>query len=518
VQGAYTDSSSFTFTSGGTQAYSSNGPTGTWSGNETEGDTLYEPGYPPDPSSESFATLNPGGLYTGPRQWRWGAGELYPWPTWGETQPWPSAQGTPPNVSGGQPLSDVTQVAPPSEVETPVCFAAGTLVLMADGTSKPIERIEPGEMVLAASEHDPEGPVKACRVLEAYHNGPRPLLEVRVAGGTIRCTFKHPFYVKGKGWTAAEELEAGDHLRAPTDRSPRVAGVSSSHTSEAVFNLHVEESRTYFVLSGAGGGGILVHNQSEPAPEEGREGTGPEESGPYEPPDFVEIMNRIREMTEEDEEQKEQTLLNRPGPTPAQEEAMRAEAAAEEDQFNQKLRQLADQAERDALDKEFPDALSYYSHNNPPPPPTQYVPSDPGSAYNPDNLTLDSGEIAGQEAAGIPSNRSGLISPMVEVTRTTPSALIASARAQYNLISGRALFLDQFASTDEAQAYFNEEELSLMREGTAPPGWLVHHIQPLFRGGDNSYDNLILVPEWWHLDNFFELHFYPIGQNPFGSN
>ena len=68
---------------------------------------------------------------------------------------------------------------------------------------------------------------------------------------------------------------------------------------------------------------------------------------------------------------------------------MRAEAAAEEDQFNQKLRQLADQAERDALDKEFPDTLSYYSHNNPPPPPTQYVPSDPGSAYNPANLTLD---------------------------------------------------------------------------------------------------------------------------------
>ena len=100
---------------------------------------------------------------------------------------------------------------------------------------------------------------------------------------------------------------------------------------------------------------------------------------------------------------------------------------------------------------------------------------------------------------------------MFEVTRTTPSSLIADARAQYNLVSGREMFLDQFASTPEAQAYFTDEELSLMHEGTAPPGWEVHHMQPLFRGGDNSYDNLILVPKQWHADNFFDLHFYPEG-------
>ena len=54
--------------------------------------------------------------------------------------------------------------------------------------------------------------------------------------------------------------------------------------------------------------------------------------------------------------------------------------------------------------------------------------------------------------------------------------------------------------------------------GTAPPGWEVYHMQPLFRGGDNSYDNLILVPKQWHSDNFFDLHFYPEGNNPFGKN
>lgn len=91
-------------------------------------------------------------------------------------------------------------------------------------------------------------------------------------------------------------------------------------------------------------------------------------------------------------------------------------------------------------------------------------------------------------------------------------------RAQYKLVTGRAIFLDQFASTPEAQAYFTDEELALMHEGTPPPEWEVHHMQPLFRGGENSYDNLILVPKQWHTDNFFDLHFYPEGQNPFGRN
>lgn len=41
---------------------------------------------------------------------------------------------------------------------------------------------------------------------------------------------------------------------------------------------------------------------------------------------------------------------------------------------------------------------------------------------------------------------------------------------------------------------------------------------PFFLGGDNSFENLILVPEQWHVDNFFDLHFYPEGKNPFGIN
>lgn len=40
-----------------------------------------------------------------------------------------------------------------------ICFAAGTPVFMADGSTKPIETIQPGDQVLSAPEHDAEGRV-----------------------------------------------------------------------------------------------------------------------------------------------------------------------------------------------------------------------------------------------------------------------------------------------------------------------------------------------------------------------
>jgi len=133
------------------------------------------------------------------------------------------------------------------------------------------------------------------------------------------------------------------------------------------------------------------------------------------------------------------------------------------------------------------------------------------------------GEVAAEsEGTGIRINSSGIPNPMVEVTQTTPSELIADARTQFDSLRtdapSRANFLRQFAATPEAQAYFTDAELADMQSGVVPRGWVVHHMQPLFRGGDNFFDNLILVPEEWHTDNFFDLHFYPEGKNPFGRN
>ena len=60
---------------------------------------------------------------------------------------------------------------------------------------------------------------------------------------------------------------------------------------------------------------------------------------------------------------------------------------------------------------------------------------------------------------------------------------------------GRADFLKRLG-TDEKQlraAGFNEADIALVRQGKVPQGWQVHHKKPLDDGGDNSFDNLVLI-------------------------
>jgi hypothetical protein len=51
-----------------------------------------------------------------------------------------------------------------------------------------------------------------------------------------------------------------------------------------------------------------------------------------------------------------------------------------------------------------------------------------------------------------------------------------------------------------------------------PEGMVVHHKMPLFRGGSNYFDNLILVLNPVHTENNKDLHYYDygFGENPFG--
>lgn len=61
-------------------------------------------------------------------------------------------------------------------VDVKMCLAAGTLVLMADGSSRAIEEIRPGDRVVGS---DGEGRVSVCRVTSVFANGRRPCVEYR---------------------------------------------------------------------------------------------------------------------------------------------------------------------------------------------------------------------------------------------------------------------------------------------------------------------------------------------------
>jgi autotransporter-associated beta strand protein len=149
------------------------------------------------------------------------------------------------------------------------CFVGGTLVLTPDGSHKAIEKIEPGTIVMAVSENDPEAAPTDCIVREVYHNAPAEILSISIPSAVdplnddvIRTTAGHPFYVREKGWIKAQNLVRGDQLRTSDGGWTKVRGVSYSGVVEPVFNLRVDSAHTYFVSPSAGSASVLVHNAS----------------------------------------------------------------------------------------------------------------------------------------------------------------------------------------------------------------------------------------------------------------
>ena len=95
------------------------------------------------------------------------------------------------------------------------------------------------------------------------------LVHVTTENGTvINTTENHPFYVEGKGWCAAAELEAGDVLRTQDGKTKIVEDVQIENLDEAVkvCNLEIEDSHTYYVSADE----VLGHNECEVLPKNAR--------------------------------------------------------------------------------------------------------------------------------------------------------------------------------------------------------------------------------------------------------
>ena len=145
-------------------------------------------------------------------------------------------------------------------------FPAGTLVLMGDGGSTPIERVHEGDEVLAT---DPAtGSTRAEPVTDLITGtGEKRLVTLVVdtdgdAGertDTITATDRHPFWTPGPGlWTDAVDLTAGTELRTSTGADVEVTAVATRTVEQTVHNLTVAGTHTYYVL--AGSTPVLVHN------------------------------------------------------------------------------------------------------------------------------------------------------------------------------------------------------------------------------------------------------------------
>jgi Pretoxin HINT domain len=137
------------------------------------------------------------------------------------------------------------------------CFTAGTPVLLADGTSKPIEDVAIGDKVTA---YDLDtGQVETRDVVRTFVHHDVPTYDVTLASGEkITTTQEHPFWVDGRGWVPATQLTSGDLLRQPDGTGIAVTSVRATGQTATVYNFEVEGAHDYYVR--AGETWILVHN------------------------------------------------------------------------------------------------------------------------------------------------------------------------------------------------------------------------------------------------------------------
>ncbi|OKJ02807.1 hypothetical protein AMK18_11460 [Streptomyces sp. CB01249] len=148
-------------------------------------------------------------------------------------------------------------------------FVPGTEVLMADGTTKTIEKVKIGDKVLAT---DPEsGETKAREVTaEIKGQGLKHLVKVTIDtdgdkgddAASVTATDGHPFWVPElHAWIAATDLKVGEQLSTSTGGLVQIDGLDRWTRAATVHNLTVSDLHTYYVL--AGETPVLVHNVNE---------------------------------------------------------------------------------------------------------------------------------------------------------------------------------------------------------------------------------------------------------------
>ncbi len=138
------------------------------------------------------------------------------------------------------------------------CFGAGTMVTLFDGTRRPIERLQPGDQVLAWDKWLGMAVGKSVLFCRAYAPEPVVAITVQGVGEELRVTAKHQFYVRGQwrfigGVVAGEELTCFD-FGIDALRPRELLATRVHHRPLPVFDISVDRSATYFVE------GLMVHN------------------------------------------------------------------------------------------------------------------------------------------------------------------------------------------------------------------------------------------------------------------
>lgn len=168
---------------------------------------------------------------------------------------------------------------------TTCCFAAGTMVLMSDGSTKAIEKVAVGDQVTAFDEATKKKITGKVVALESPERDHLTTLTF-VNGKTLRLTDEHPLYTPD-GWASIDptftlehhhmqtaRLKVGSKVLCSDDSWQKIVEINTVLSDTKVYNLaKVEPGQTFFA------DGFLAHNKPDSQNETNTPGEGGEAGG-----------------------------------------------------------------------------------------------------------------------------------------------------------------------------------------------------------------------------------------------
>ena len=131
------------------------------------------------------------------------------------------------------------------------CFAADTMILMADGTSKPISEIKAHDVVRDGSEPNNLAVVSAVYLMKSQAVEE---IDLNAPQSRIVATTEHLFWVDGKGWTAVSRLQPGDWVFNAADRRVQITGIKKIDAKTNVFTFKLSGDDAFYAND------VLVHD------------------------------------------------------------------------------------------------------------------------------------------------------------------------------------------------------------------------------------------------------------------
>ncbi|MFI6448530.1 polymorphic toxin-type HINT domain-containing protein [Kitasatospora sp. NPDC050543] len=137
-------------------------------------------------------------------------------------------------------------------------FPAGTPVLMADGSQRPIDLVNTDDSVIAT---DPISGITAPEQVTAriYTPNDQDFTEIHLGESSVTATDHHSIWSESRrSWIDARDLATGETVRSANGDSISIGEVHQFSQGQAAYNLTVANLHSYYVM--AGSASMLVHN------------------------------------------------------------------------------------------------------------------------------------------------------------------------------------------------------------------------------------------------------------------